>query len=87
MRTIRLGRGFAQTTMTPAAIASLRSWKSEDPELFLRTFANVRKVGASLSRLPMDLEMICTEFTRHSATMEAAMIEGLASLRAEGVKL
>lgn len=87
MRTIRLGRGFAQTTMTPAAIASLRSWKSEDPELFMRTFAGVRKVAAPLSAMPLDLETICTEFTRHSATMEAAMIEGLASLRAEGVEL
>ena len=54
-----------------------------DRALYLRTFDRVRKVAPSLAATPMDLETVC-DMTLNSSVMEAAMIEALASLRAEG---
>lgn len=90
MRTIHTGRGVARTTMSPANIAGQRSMlldTREERDLFRRTFARVRTIAPPLAAFPLDLEMIYIEFTRHSSVMEAAMIEALASLRAEGVRL
>lgn len=90
MRVINTGKGIARTNLSPAEIAGRRADRIgslSDQNLYMDTFARVRKVAPSLAHVPLDLEMICVELTRHSATMEAAMIEALASLRAEGVRL
>lgn len=57
-----------------------------DQLLYMRTFDRVRGVAPALAATPLDLETVC-DMTRHSSVMEAAMIEALASLRAEGVRL
>lgn len=90
MRTIHTGRGISQTSRSVADIAADRAARLDsfsDRRLFLDTFDRVRQVAPALAHLPLDLELICVELTRHSSVMEAAMIEALASLRAEGVRL
>lgn len=90
MRTIQTGRGVACTELAPADIAGRRSMLLDsfaERNLFRATFARVRTIAPPMAHLPLDLEMVCTEFTRHSSVMEAAMIEALASLRAEGVRI
>lgn len=57
-----------------------------DRALYLRTFGRVRKVAPALAATPLDLETAC-DMTLNSSVMEAAMIEALASLRAEGIRL
>lgn len=90
MRTINTGRGVSHTALSPADIAKARAAKVDgwaDQQLFLSTFDRVRQVAPALAHLPLDLELICVELTRNSSVMEAAMIEALASLRAEGMRL
>lgn len=90
MRSINTGRGVSQTSLSVADIAAARAERLDvwaDRVLFLSTFDRVRQVAPKLAHLPLDLELICVELTRHSSVMEAAMIEALASLRAEGVRL
>lgn len=90
MRTIHTGRGVSHTSLSVIDLAErsasrLDNWA--DQQLFLRTFDRVRQIAPDLAHLPLELELICVEFTRHSTVMEAAMIEALASLRAEGARL
>lgn len=90
IRTIHTGRGVSRTSSTPAEIAKVRAnrlYSFADRQLFMDTFARVRQVAPALAHLPLDLELICVELTRNSSVMEAAMIESLASLRAEGIRL
>ncbi len=89
-REINTGHGFVLTRATHAEIAERRSQRIESPferHLFMDTYGRYREVALSLAHKPMDLETVCTELTKHSAAMEAAMIEALASLRAEGHQL
>jgi hypothetical protein len=90
MRSINTGRGISQTSRSVADIAADRASRLDswgDQQLFLSTFDRVRQVAPKLAHIPLDLELICVELTRNSSVMEAAMIEALASLRAEGVRL
>lgn len=90
VRTINTGRGVSHTALPPADIAKARASRLDnwaDRQMFLSTFHRVRQVAPKLAHLPLDLELICVELTRHSTVMYAAMIEALASLRAEGVRL
>lgn len=89
-RSISIGRYRVWTRKSVSEIAAARAARLDrwmDERLFLSTFDRVRKVAPALAHLPLDLEAVCTEFTQHSAVMEAAMIEALASLRAEGMRL
>lgn len=88
-RIIKLGRGSASTALTPHQIAAVRAERIDgfaDQQLFLSTFDRFRTAAPALSD-PMDLEAVCTQLTTGVPVMEAAMIEALASLRAEGVRL
>ena len=90
MREINTGRGICLTDLTPAEIAVVRSRRIEslvDRYLFIDTFDRIRHVADVLLHLPLELELICVELTRDSTVTQAAMIEALASLRAEGVKV
>jgi hypothetical protein len=90
MREINTGRGISRTSRSVADIAADRAARLDnwgDQQLFLSTFDRVRQVAPKLAHIPLDLEMICVELTRNSSVMEAAMIEALASLRADGVRL
>lgn len=89
MRTIHTGNGIVRTSRTPGEIARGRAQRFDpvDRRLFIDTFDRFRLVAPQLAALPFELDSMCAELTRHSAVMKAAMIEALASLRAEGVKL
>ncbi len=90
MREILTGHGVSHTELTVEQIAEARSrhlQSSMDQLLFIHTFNWVRTVASQLAVAPMDLELICVEFTRHSPVMYAAMVEALASIRAEGIRL
>ena len=80
---------YSRRNATAAELAAVRAGKMDraaDRALYLRTFDRVRKVAPALAAAPLDLETVC-DMTRDSSVMEAAMIEALASLRAEGVRL
>lgn len=89
MRTIQTGNGIVRTSRTPGEIAWGRAQRLDaaDRRLFMDTFDRFRLVVPQLAALPFELDSMCEELTRHSAVMKAAMIEALASLRAEGIKL
>ncbi len=90
MREIRTDRGISHTELTVEQIAEVRSLRlrnRRDRALFIDTFNRVRAIAPQLAVSPMDLELICVQFTRHSHVMYAAMIEALASIRAEGIRL
>ena len=90
MRTIDTGHGPSYTARTSAEIAEVRAGRCRtytDRVLFMDTYHRVRLIAEALAQQPEDLEMICIECTRHSPVMFAAMIEALAGLRAEGVRL
>lgn len=87
-RTIRTGRTVIQTRLTVDDIASLRP--TEDPELFQRKFRDywgVAKRLALLSTAPLEVETLAFIARLDGPVQEAALIEALASLRAEGVRL
>ena len=90
MRHIRTGRGASATALSPAAIAVKRSHLIDSRAeriLFMDTFNRISRVAKQLVVLsPLDLDTAC-DMTRRSSVMEAAMIEALASLRAEGLRL
>lgn len=89
-RVIQLGRGTAVTVLTPHQIAAVRAERVEgyaDQLLFLSTFDRFRRVAPEVAKHPMDLEMLYLELSANVPVMQAAMIEALASLRAEGVRL
>lgn len=72
------------------AIAKLHAGRLDtisDQLLFMDTFARVRTVAPALADRPLDLETLCVGLMRGIPVMEAAMIEALASLRAEGMTL
>jgi adenosylmethionine-8-amino-7-oxononanoate aminotransferase len=80
---------YSRRNATAAELAAVRADKMDsaaDRALYLRTFARVRKMAPALAATPLDLETVC-DMTRDSSVMEAAMIEALASLRAEGFRL
>lgn len=84
-RVIATGRDVAYTSMTPKELAVLRARRIDslsDQGLFMDTFLRVRKVALDMP----DLDTLLTLMGgRHmDPVMEAALIEALASLRAEG---
>ncbi len=90
MRCIQTGHGISYSTKSPVAIAAHRSFSLEgrmEQTLFISTFHHIRRMAADLSTLPVDLENACDRAVRHGSVAEAAMVEALASLRAEGVRL
>lgn len=87
-RAIVTGHGTYGTTLSPADIASLRP--TEDPELFLRKFNDYRGVAKRLALLPtapLEVETLGFIARLDGPVQEAALIEALAGLRAEGVRL
>lgn len=82
-RMIDTGRGVSVTNMTPTEIATRRL--TDDPELFLDTFARVRSVARGVGDLDTLWAILGGSHVDH--TMEAAAIEALASLRADGVRV
>lgn len=86
-RTIDLGYGVAVTNLNPAQIARQRAGLIDsftDQERFMHYYARFRDIAGRMS--PMDLDRACDTAT-HEPIAEAAMIEALASLRAEGHRL
>lgn len=84
MRTIDTGRGLEYTTRTPSDIAAMRAaalTSLRDQGLYLDTFTRVRMVAVDLP----DLDALWTIAGGSwiDPVTEAAMIEALASLRAE----
>lgn len=89
-RTIRIGRNVIQTRLTVKEIAERRADRLSnytDQSLFLDAFVQVRSVAMSLARHPLDVDAMCTAVSARGPVQEAALIEALASLRAEGVQL
>lgn len=81
------GRGIYLTDLMPEEITEVRSSRIEsvvERVVFMDTFNQLRSIIPHLVSRPMDLEFICVELTRHSHVMYAAMVEALASIRAEG---
>jgi hypothetical protein len=90
MRGIDTGRGVSQTTRSVTDIATdraalLDTWAEQ--RLFLDLFGRVRQFAPGLADRPLDLEQACDQLAVSGPVTEAAMIEALASLRAEGVQL
>lgn len=88
MRAIDTGRGISRTALSPVQIAELRP--TEDPQLFMDAFDRYRGIVPSMLRGstgPVDIDTLSTWARDSGATQEAALIEALASLRAEGVRL
>jgi hypothetical protein len=87
-REINTGRGTELTNLTPFQIALIRSRQIDGAAeriLFQDTFSRVRHVAPGMS----DREVLWTVMGgRHTdPVMEAAYIEALASLRADGMRL
>jgi hypothetical protein len=85
LREINTGRGISRTSLTPFEIALVRSRRIDSLSgqgLFQDTFSRVRKVALDVP----DLEVLW-QLCRWDTVMEAAYIEALASLRAEGHRL
>ncbi len=102
MRTIRTGHSVLHTDMSPMAIAMSRvdGWReynvlarqytNDDAHLFLRKFDDYRGVARRLALLPtapLEIETLGFIARLDGSVQEAALIEALASLRAEGVRL
>lgn len=90
MRKVSTGRRTIWVDRTVMQIATIRTEQIDrlsDRQLFMDTFTRVRSVAPALSCKPGSLETACDRLSRKGAVTEAAMIEALASLRAEGVPL
>jgi hypothetical protein len=75
---------------SPTDIAVSRSLMLDtEPEriLFMDTFTRIRRLAVGLINSPMDAELLYFAASTRGSVMEAAMIEALASLRAEGIRL
>ena len=75
----------AKTHLEIAEARAGRLGNARDARLFMETYDTFRKLGRALAGTPLDLEYACREMTRDSTVAHAAMIEALASLRAEGI--
>lgn len=87
-RAINTGRGVSRTGLSPIQIAELRP--TEDPQLFLDEYNKYRGVARRLTLLPtapLEIETLGFIARLDGPVQEAAMIEALAGLRAEGVRL
>lgn len=93
MRTIQTGRGISRTSLTPDRIAGRRSTlldTADERELFRDQFAQYRDRVSSLwaaSAGPLEIETLGRIARDHGSIHEAAFIEALAGLRAEGARL
>lgn len=89
MREINTGRGPVFTDRSPDEIAEQRAKRLDsytDRVLFVDTFQRVRQVAVDLANTLPGAELLyrmCAPYP----VMEAAYIEALASLRAEGVRI
>lgn len=93
MRTIGTGHGSAETALTPSAIAAKRSLMIDDQAdrfLFMDAFARYRGLAVKLWAAPtgpLEINALGRVARVLGPVQEAAMIEALASLRAEGIRL
>lgn len=93
MRTIHTGHGVARTALKPADIAGRRSLMLDsfaERALFRDWFDRYRDAAVRLWSTPdgpFELESLAHAARGQSSVHEAALIEALASLRAEGARL
>lgn len=84
---------YSRRNATAAELAAVRADKMDsaaDAMLFMKTFNDYRGVAARLWLLPtspLEIDTIGRVARDAGPVQEAAMIEALASLRAEGVRL
>lgn len=93
MRTVQTGHGASQTALTTAGIADHRSLLLDsisERNLFRDWFARYRELASRLWATPtgpLEIEALGHVAREQGSVQEAAFIEALASLRAEGVRL